>query len=172
LPGARVIVLLRDPVSRAFSHYQHKKTRHVESRSFADVVEEEIRSNEFPARYGVALGEHAKPMLGYISRGYYALQLELLLKVYPRNKVLVIDSASLFKDTSAVCNRVFDFMGLEDFDVEPGKVYNRGFYQEKIDPRVAERLREHYRPYDELLQQIIEQPFGWMSPPSSRAMAA
>src|SRR4029078_5059734 len=136
------------------------------------VVDEEIRSNELPARHGVALGEHAKPMLGYISRGYDALHLELRLKFYPRNKVLVIDSASLFKDTSAVCNRVFDFMGLEDFDVEPGKVYNRGFYQEKIAPRVAERLREHYRPYDEMLQQIIEQPFGWMSPPSLRSMAA
>src|SRR6476619_37478 len=52
LPGARVIVLLRDPVSRAFSHYQHKKTRHVETRSFAEVVEDEIRANEFPARFG------------------------------------------------------------------------------------------------------------------------
>jgi hypothetical protein len=172
LPGARVIVLLRDPVSRAFSHYQHKKTRHVESRSFAQVVDEEIRATEFPARLGVALGEGARPMLGYVSRGYYALQLELLLKVYPRNKVIVIDSANLFKDTSAVCNRVFDFMGLEDFDVEPGKVYNRGFYQEKIDPRVAERLREHYRPYDELLQEIMGQPFGWMTAATPRAMAA
>jgi len=172
LPGARVIVLLRDPVSRAFSHYQHKKTRHVESRSFAEVVDEEIRANQFPARPGVALQEGARPMLGYVSRGYYALQLELLLKVYPRNKVIVIDSANLFKDTSAVCNRVFDFMGLEDFDVEPGKVYNRGFYQEKIDPRVAERLREHYRPYDELLQESMGQPFGWMSAATPRAMAA
>jgi hypothetical protein len=172
LPGARVIVLLRDPVSRAFSHYQHKKTRHVESRSFAEVVDDEIRANEFPARQGVALAENARPMLGYVSRGYYALQIELLLKVYPRNRVIVIDSASLFKDTSAVCNRVFDFMGLDDFDVEPGKVYNRGFYQEKIDPRVADRLREHYRPYDELLQEIIEQPLGWISPQHSRLVAA
>jgi hypothetical protein len=172
LPYARVIVLLRDPVSRAFSHYQHKKTRHVESRSFAEVVDDEIRTNEFPARFGVALAENSKPMLGYVSRGYYALQLELLLKVFPRNKVLVIDSANLFKDTSAVCNRVFDFMGLDDFDVEPGKVYNRGFYQEKIDPRVADRLREHYRPYDELLAEITGQQFGWMSPVASRSMAA
>ena len=55
LPNARVIVLLRDPVSRAFSHYQHEKTRHLESRSFAEAVEEEIRANAFPAKCGVAL---------------------------------------------------------------------------------------------------------------------
>ena len=152
LPNARVIVILRDPVSRAFSHYQHKKTRHLESRSFAEAVEEEIRANAVPGASGAWRCEtDAKPMLGYVARGYYALQLELLGKMYRRNRVLVLDSEKLFADTAATCNRVFDYMGLEDFDVEPGKVYNRGFYQEKIDPRVADRLREHYRPYDEML---------------------
>jgi hypothetical protein len=162
LPGARIVVILRDPVSRAFSHYQHKKTRHLESRSFAEVVEEEIRASAFPPKWGTALADDAKPMLGYVARGYYALQLEQLYKLYRRNRVLVLDSGNLFADTAAVCNRVFDYMGLEDFDVEPGKVYNRGFYKEQIDPGVAARLREHYRPYDEMLAEILPQPCGWM----------
>jgi len=68
LPNARIIVILRDPVSRAFSHYQHKKTRHLESRSFAEAVEAEIRTNEFPAQWGVALRDGAQPMLGYVAR--------------------------------------------------------------------------------------------------------
>jgi hypothetical protein len=102
-------------------------------------------------------------MLGYVGRGYYALQLELLLALYPANRVLVIDSADLFSNTSATCGRVFRFLGLEDFDVQPGKVYNRGYYQEKVDPRVAEQLREHYRPYDALLTDVVGRPFQWMS---------
>jgi Sulfotransferase domain len=169
LPDARIVVLLRDPVSRAFSHYQHKKTRHVESRSFAEVVEDEIRNNPFTPRWGVALGDDVQPMLGYVSRGYYALQLEALQKLYRKNRVLIIDSAKLFEDTAAVCNRVFDYCGLEDFDVEPSKVFNRGYYQETIDPLVADRLREHYRPYDAMLQELLGQSFGWMT---SRAQAA
>jgi hypothetical protein len=163
LPKTRLVVLLRDPVSRAFSHYQHRKTRHLESRSFADCVAEEIHAREFPAEFGVALRPNATPMLGYVARGYYALQLELLLKLYPRNKVLLMDSASLFQDTGAACERVFNFLGLESFDVEPSKIYNRGYYQETIDPRLAEELRQHYRPYDTLLTQLIEQPFSWMT---------
>lgn len=169
LPNARIVVLLRDPVSRAFSHYQHKKTRHLETRTFAQVVDDEIRNNPFPAKWGVALANDAQPMLGYIARGYYALQLELLYKLYRKNRVLLVDSSTLFADTASVCNRVFDYCGLEDFDVEPGKVYNRGYYREAVDPRVADRLREHYRPYDAMLQELLGQPFGWMTP---RAMAA
>jgi hypothetical protein len=171
LPNARIVVILRDPVERAFSHYQHKKTRRLESRSFAEAVEAEIRANAFPAKWGVALEEGAKPMLGYVARGYYALQLEMLGKVYRRNRVLVLDSDKLFADTAGTCNRVFDYMGLEDFDVEPTKVYNRGYHQDIIDPWVADRLREHYRPYDEMLAELLEQSFGWMKP-QLRAVAA
>lgn len=162
LPKARIVALLRDPVSRAFSHYQHRKTRHLESRSFVECVEEELRANEFPPELGVCLDPNAAPMLGYVARGYYALQLELLLKLYPRVRVLIMDSSSLFKDTAAACNRVFDYMGLENFDVEPTKIFNRGDYREVIDPAVAERLREHYRPYDALLCDLLGQEFGWM----------
>jgi len=157
-------VVLRDPVSRAFAHYEHQRTRFVESRGFEEAITEELRNGAFPAKPGVALAADAKPMLGYVSRGYYALQLELLLKVYSRNRVLVIDSASLTEDTGAVCERVFDFMGLDSFDVEAGKTGERDLYQQKIDPRVADRLREHYRPYDEMLEEMLGQSFSWMAP--------
>src|SRR5436853_5676379 len=63
LPNARIVVILRDPVARAFSHYQHKKTRHLESRSFAEAVEAEIRANAFPAQWGVALRDGAVALL-------------------------------------------------------------------------------------------------------------
>jgi hypothetical protein len=110
-------------------------------------------------------------MLGYVARGYYALQLEHLIKVFPRNKVLILDSAALFKDTRAMCDRVFDFMGLDSFDVEPTKIYNRGYYKETIDPRVADKLREHYRPYDALLTEVVSEPCAWMASADVKAAA-
>ena len=78
---------------------------------------------------GVAMRPNAAPMLGYVARGYYALQLELLDQVYPRNSVLMIDSASCSPTRSATCERVFDFMGLEASTSSRRKVYNRGYYQ-------------------------------------------
>ena len=163
IPDARAIVLLRDPVARAFSHYQHYKTRHLDSRSFEQAVEEELRQNAFPPECGVALRQDAARMWGYVSRGYYALQIELLLQLYSRDRVLVIDSSDLFRSTGVLCKRVFSFLELEEFDVRSNKVYNRGYYKERIEPRTAERLREHYRSYDKLLQQILGRKFSWMS---------
>jgi hypothetical protein len=162
LPEARVIVLLRDPVSRAFSHYQHRKTRHLESRTFEEAVADELRSNELLPARGVTLKADAPAMWDYVARGYYALQIELLFTLYARERVLVIDSAELFADTNATCQRVFEFLGVEPFDVKPGKVLNRGYYKEQIDPRVADRLRTHYGPYDALLQTVLGRQFSWM----------
>jgi hypothetical protein len=170
LPEAKVIAILRDPVSRAFSHYQHSKTRGREDRSFEQVVADELRLNQFPPQLGVALEADARPLLGYVARGYYALQLEVLLSLYPRDQVLILDSADLFRDTGETCQRVFAFLGIEPHEVQPGKVFNRGYYKEKIDPRVAERLREHYRPYDELLVELVGQSFCWM--PGAKPLAA
>jgi len=162
LPDVRLIAVLRDPVSRAFSHYQHLKTRHKEQRSFGHAVDELLQQDRMPAQFGVARRPESPSFSGYIARGYYALQLEPLLQLYPHEQVLILDSADLFADTNGVCQQVFDFLEVEPYEVQPGKVYNRGYYNETIDPAVAARLREHYRPYDELLMRLVGHSFSWM----------
>jgi hypothetical protein len=162
LPEARIIAVLRDPVSRAFSHYQHYKTRGLESRSFEHAVNEEIRQNSLCLHPRAALRADSPPMLGYVGRGYYALQLELLLRLSARDHVLILDSTDLFGDTNAACQQVFEFLGIEPFEILPTKIYNRGYYKEQIDPAVAERLREHFMPHDERLRELVGRPFRWM----------
>jgi len=163
LPKTRLIVLLRDPVVRAFSHYQRAKSHGQEARSFANCVAGELSRDQLPAKAGGWSDPNGKPMLGYVGGGYYGLQLGLLLKLFPRNKVLLMDSATMFQDTSAACQRVFNFLGLDNFDVPPSNLDLRDWYQGAIDPWVAAELREHYRPHDALLTDLVGQQFSWMN---------
>ena len=162
LPNAKIIAVLRDPVARAFSQYQHNKSRYRESRSFEAAVHEIIAGGTLPPKPGAALSAGVKPMLDYVSRGYYALQLEALWKFVPREQTLVLDCADLFDDTNGVCQRVFDFIGLQRHDVTLKKVFNRGYYRETIDPEFAAELRAHYRAHDQLLVELTGQSFRWM----------
>ena len=171
LPQAKVIAILRDPVSRAFSGYQHSKTRHRDKRTFAQAVDAELRETPYRPRLGSALSPDSPNMRRYVARGYYALQLELLWHFYPRQQTLILDSADLFADTNAACQQVFAFAGIEPLDVQPDKVYNRGYYEETIDPATAARLREHYRPYDELLADLLGRQLSWMAA-ATRSRAA
>jgi hypothetical protein len=43
LPGVKLIVLLRDPVARAHSHFQHETARGFETLSFEEAIEAEPR---------------------------------------------------------------------------------------------------------------------------------
>ncbi|HEY4234458.1 MAG TPA: sulfotransferase domain-containing protein [Lacipirellulaceae bacterium] len=162
LPAVAVIVILRDPVARAYSHYQHCRTRHQESRSFADAVQDVIEQGAYAPESGWAIKQSALPMLDYVSRGYYALQIEALWDIYPRQQTLILDSADLFENTSAICQQVFDFLGLDRCNVTVNKIFNRGYYRDTIDQDVARDLRAHYRPYDQLLVDLVGRPFRWM----------
>jgi len=170
LPKTRVVALVNDPVERAYSHYLHRRVNAGETRSFAACVAEEFRSGKLTPRLGSTLQPKAAPMLGYVSRGYYAFQLELLLKLYPRNKVLVLDSGSFPSEMSGTCERVFNFMGLDHHDVQVMQSEPRGREAQRMDSNVATLLRAHYRPYDELLAEVVGQRFSWM--PFSVAAAA
>jgi hypothetical protein len=164
LTKIRIVVLLGDPVARAHDHFQQRQNSGAERRGFEECVAEEIRSAGYAARFGEALEPNVAPMLGYVSQGYYALQLELLQKLYPRNKILVMDRASLLTNANAACDRIFNFMGLESVEIEPPAVEAVGHGRDVIHPRAERLLREHYRPFDELLREISEQRFSWMQP--------
>jgi hypothetical protein len=169
LPKIRVVVLLSDPVMRAYKQYQHCLIRAEESRSFQACVSEELRANAFPPQLGLCLQPKSPAMPGCVAGGYYALQLELLLKLYPRNKVLILDSMNLHHDPTAMCERVFSFMGLESHEGQLPQQAHRGDVLASIEPRVLATLRAHYLPYDELLAEVIGQRFSWMVPPLSAA---
>jgi hypothetical protein len=163
LPNAAVIAILRDPVARAFSHYQHQRTRRREGRTFDEIVAASIRG--LPAESPESAME-----IKYVANGYYARHLETLFQIYPREQVLILDSDDLFADTNRVCQQVFAFLGLEPRDVQPDKIYNRGFYRETMDEATRKLLREHYRPYDERLVQLTGRRFRWMDTESGRTI--
>ena len=45
IPNAKLIVVLRNPVDRAFSNYQHQVREGIEKRTFEDAIKSELNSN-------------------------------------------------------------------------------------------------------------------------------
>jgi len=172
LPQAKLMAILRDPVARAFSQYQHHKQRRWESQTFDHVVRESMAVAPPIARRDRPLPSIPEGVGLYIWHGYYASQLTALYRIYPREQVLLLDAADLFDDTNALCQRVFDFLGIERYDVQPDRIYNRGHYRETIDPATAEMLREHYRPHDEWLVELTGRKFRWMDEAGSAGQRA
>ena len=65
---------------------------------------------------------HGHGSHGYVGRGLYAAQLEILFSCFPREQVLVLSLEQLkgLDSTQAAMAAVYDFVGLPPFDIVGG----------------------------------------------------
>lgn len=163
VPGAKLIALLRNPVSRAYSHYHHMRRTGRETLSFEEALEAEksrlagieekiIADDSFP------LSSHRA--YSYIGRGMYADQLARWFKHFPRQQFLIMRSEDFFKDPAEVCARIHRFLGLEQWDLGEHKNANPGGYPQ-INPQTRQLLVEFFRPHNQRLYEMIDEDFGW-----------
>jgi hypothetical protein len=96
VPAARFIYLVRDPIARAISHYKMRTALLGEHRTLSE-----------------ALGDLSDLRSPYLSPGLYATQLELYLRAFPPERILVIDQADLLASRESTVSQVFDFLSVE-----------------------------------------------------------
>jgi Sulfotransferase domain len=165
LPGVKLIAVLRNPVTRALSHYQHEVRGGRESLSFAEAIEreserldgEEERLRSDPTYYS---WNHHR--YGYTRRGLYMEQLRRWLQYYPRSQLLVIQSEWLFRDPAAATAAVHSFLGLRDHRLERyEETYQQGKYERAMPEELRTTLATYFEPHNRELFEFLGQEFDW-----------
>ena len=104
-PEARLIVLVRNPVRRAWSQYWNEYGKGRETRSFEQALAEEGEQ--------IAAHDYARDHLSYGDRGHYARSYQRLVETIDPQRVLVVVMEDLYKNTAAEMQRVFAFLGVD-----------------------------------------------------------
>jgi hypothetical protein len=166
LPGSRFIVLLRDPVARAFSHHQHMVRLGFETEPFERAVElEEDRVRPDLERLHDDPFHHPRSALrfSYVDRGRYAVQLERWFAMFPRDRFLIVFSEDLFADPAAAFDRILRFLDLPLR--RPASFENhsahRGGEASSLSPETRERLASLFRAPDEALARVLGRRPPW-----------
>ncbi|MBT8399711.1 MAG: sulfotransferase domain-containing protein [Rhodothermia bacterium] len=168
LPGIRVIVLLRDPVRRAISHYHHMIRKGRETLSFAEAVHAERERLEGEEQRIIDSPEYSSnnhQHFSYVARGVYIRQLERFETLREKGRLLVLSSEALFQDTQTTFDRVTDFLQIDRHTLEDVPVLNVGTYG-KEDADTIRELRDFYRPFNSHLQTIIDTKMPWLNSPT------
>ncbi|QXD16194.1 sulfotransferase domain-containing protein [Rhodocaloribacter litoris] len=163
LPDVKLIAVLRNPVDRAYSHYQHTKRKGFEELSFAEALAEEAertageeeRMLEDPEYHS-----HAFYAYSYVARGLYARQLERYFELFDRGQVYVVQSEVMLSNPQQVVDEVSRFLDLEPRPIADVRVRNRGNYERKR-TREHEMLYERFREPNEALFRLIGKHFDW-----------
>ncbi|MGZ4536475.1 MAG: sulfotransferase domain-containing protein [Nocardioidaceae bacterium] len=163
LPRVRLVVLVRDPVERALSAYTHEKARGYETETFERALElepERIAGEAERMRADVTYDSFYLQHNAYLTRGQYVEQLERLERLVGRDRIHVVDSQEFFERPAPAFAEVLEFLGLPAFD---GAVFEQHNARPRspMDPDLAARLDEHFRLYDERLEEWLGRPPGW-----------
>lgn len=168
LPQARLLVLFRDPVERAFSHYRSHVAIGLEKRPFAEACSLEPACFDGErARMAADPHYYSKPLHqdGYVTRGLYADYLRRWFDVFPREQILALGFEDLVRDPQEVVAQVCDFLGIERLQLPEWKVYNRSpAAKVEMPEEVRAQLRELYAGPNEELFSLLGKRFPWQSP--------
>ena len=111
-PELKLIVLLRDPVERAISHYYMQKNRDWEHRPlWLALLSEPLRLRRCKdgRANGSAMRRHS-----YRRRGLYSSQLRELYRCFDGDRVLIVRTRDLRARHHDVLRRVFGFLGVSE----------------------------------------------------------
>lgn len=157
VPGARLIVLLRNPADRAYSHYRERVRHGAETLAFSEAIaREDERVEGEVARilqddgYASAAHEHHS----YVAQGQYADALTPWLARFPRESFLFLLSEDFYGSTVDTYRRVQVFLDLRHHELETFDRYNYHPGSE-MEPEDRARLRSHFEPYNRRLADLL-----------------
>lgn len=149
-PEMKIIVILRNRIERAYSHWNMEVSRNNDSVSFFDAISEEM------TRTREALPEQHR-IYSYVDRGFYCHQIRRLWAFFSKEQVLVLKHEDLKNSPSEVLNRVTDFLSVSRINNIQGKDIHSLPYHSKIDDKSRELLNKTYQ--TEIKQ--LESMLGW-----------
>lgn len=165
LPKAKLILLLRNPVDRAYSQYQHQTRQEgVESLSFEEALaseEKRLAGEEEKILQDKKYFSFNHRHYSYVARSEYIEQLPAWMDLFPREQFLILRSEDLYTDPKAIVKQTLDFLGLpSNYLGQDYKPFNDAKYA-KMAPETRERLITHFKPYNARLYDYLGRDFGW-----------
>lgn len=177
VPNIKVILVLRDPTTRAFSHFRDQVARGFEGLvtfESALAAEEQRLSGLDTAPLDDPGFEHADfddpgyqcfqlEHHGYRAAGRYAPQIQRWLRWFDRRQILVVRSEALHDSAEAVFHEITRFLDLPDHPVSL-RSYNVRPPSHRLTPETESRLREYFAPHNAELAELLGTTPWWPGP--------
>lgn len=160
MPDCRLIVLLRNPIDRAYSNYHLAKRKGRATRSFERMTHEENQhlawELETPRFWQdhFYLSEHH--LCGFLERGMYAKHLNHWFESFPREQFLIIKSEAFFTRPDVVVRTAWDWLEVKLWTMPIFKQWQKAQYP-SMQPKTRIRLEKHFEQPNAELKEIT----GW-----------
>lgn len=163
LPGVRLVMMVRNPVERAFSAYKHEYARGYETETFERALaleQERIEGELERIRQAPTYSSYALRHNAYVTRGQYADQLDRLTEAVGAKNVYTLDADRFFMHSNTEFTLLNEWLGLDTWLPSKVQRWNARTSAPMPDP-IREHLTEHFAPYDKALEKYLGRPPSW-----------
>jgi len=164
LPNIKIIVLLRDPIFRAFSSYQHQVRAGRENLSFDEAIKLEknrLRDEEIKVRNNEDYHSYNLQHFSYLERGMYAKQIKNWLQYFPMDQFKFIKSENFYSNTQKSLEEICNFLDINSIQFDVKRKFNSVSYDEKMSPKSIKYLKNHFYKSNLELIEILGEDFSW-----------
>jgi len=122
-PNIKLIAILRDPIERAYSHYQMAVRINREKRTFEEAVVDQLKEEKLTeARSGTWLND-------YVSLSEYGRILKRYYELFPHENIKIKFMSELEAEPKAFISDLFDYLGLKNLII---KNFDKKYHGSKI----------------------------------------
>jgi hypothetical protein len=165
IPQARLIALLRNPVDRAYSDFQHEAREGLETRTFEEAIGADKKARPLGKENEASEGEGPTGLddkSRYLYRGLYVDQLKRWSTFFSDEQLLVLKSEDFFERPQETLKVVLTFLDLPEWEPKAWEVrINKGEYEQGMDPATRRLLQEYFEPYNRRLYDYLGIDLGW-----------
>ena len=164
-PSVRLIVLLRDPAERAYSHYKERIRHGAESLTFEAALDAEPdrlrgEAERIVAEPGYRSAAHEDH--SYLAQGRYLDMLPRWFELFDRDRFYLTASEDFYADPGRVVNEVWSFLGLPSARLRSQKKFNFHAAPD-LSPATRQRLHAEYADHNDQLGQLLGRDLPWPS---------
>lgn len=164
-PDIKIIVSLRNPIDRAYSHYHLEVRRGRETRNFEQAIDEErqlINGEDERIRQVDQYASSDHQNKSYLSRGHYAEQLSAWRSCFSEEQFCIVCAEEFYRQPDEVIGKIVRFLDLEpaEMPISTLKRYEKGSYN-GLDERIRIALAEHFSVHNCNLFELIGEEFRW-----------
>lgn len=163
LPNAKILLLLRDPVDRTYSHWKERRRGNAEPLDFAaalDAEESRLAGEEQKILADPRYVSYPHEQQSYLTQSFYARSLRRWVDLYGMENILVLASEEYYADQPGTVARAARFLGLDATEPTSGGHMNAA-PGESMDPTLRADLRRLFADDVAELERVIGRTLPW-----------
>lgn len=170
LSAVKIVIILRDPVQRAISHYTHVLSRGYETLNFGSAIRcEEDRIGKDWERMCADPNYYSRNVLAYSykSRGLYSNQLQRIFRFFDRENIKIVFSEDLFSNPTSVVHDVISFLE-DNSQIEVSDVtdlsnitLNAARVEREVKADDVDYLKQYFSSPNQELKEMVDRQPDW-----------